>query len=354
MNARTFHRRLGVALALFWLVQAATGMLLVFRWELDAAILPAPQARLDIDALGARIESLEQAGAKVTATWSAPATTAAFDIYYADASSAPRVMRVDGSGRALRDRSARVLVADGAIFDSIASLHEFLFAGALGRWLIAISGALLLTMLILGLRQVWPQLRNWRSTLFTLPRGPARLRVRAWHRFVGIWGVFPALFVVVAGLTLASINAFGPALSSETPAPEEAVSAAPIIGPARALRTALALHPGSTLSALQMPANEQAQYSVRLHALDEMRRNWGTTRVLIAARGGAVVADRPAASLGTARGLLDAAYPIHTGQIFGWGSRACVLLVGMWLITLVSLGIRSWWRSSATGPRTAR
>jgi len=354
MNARTLHRRLGVALALFWLVQAATGMALVFRWELDAAILAAPQVRLDIDALGERIESLDRAGAKVTSMWSAPATTGAFDIYYADASGASRVMRIDGSGRALRDRSARRLVADGAVFDSIESLHEFLFAGVLGRWLIAISGALLLTTLILGLRQVWPQLRSWRSTLFALPRGPARLRVRAWHRFVGIWGVFPALLVVVAGLTLASSNAFGPASPSETPGPVKAASAAPIIGPAEVLKTALALHPGSTLSALQMPANERDRYAVRVRAPHEMRRNWGTTRVLIAARDGAVIADQPAASLSTARGLLDAAYPIHTGQIFGWGSRALVLLVGLWLITLVSLGIQSWWRSVGAGPRAAR
>lgn len=342
MNVRTLHRRLGITLALFWLVQAASGVLLVFRWELDAAILSAPEVGIDMDAVGARIESLDRSGAKVASVWSAPAAAGAFDVYYADASGTARVMRVDGSGRVLRDRSARLLAADGAIFDSLASLHEFLFAGVLGRWLIAISGALLLTTLILGIRQVWPQLRGWRRTLLTLPQGPARLRVRAWHRFVGIWGVLPAVLVVVAGLLLASGNLFGPA--SPAPAPAEAASAAPIIGPAKAIRTALAAHPGSTVSVLQLPADERGWYSVRLHTPDEMRRNWGTTKVLITARGGAVIVDQPAASLGTARGLFDAAYPIHTGQIFGWVSRVAVLFVGVWLIMLVLLGVQSWWR----------
>jgi len=348
MRIRTLHRRIGVTLALFWLLQAASGVLLVFRWELDDATLSAPTVSLDLHALGARIESLDQRGAQVESMWSAATAAGRFDIYYDDASGAQRVMRVDGSGRVLRDRAMRALVADGGMFDTVAGLHEFLLAGTLGRWLIAISGAFLLTNLALGIRQAVPQLRHWRRALFTRPRGPSRLRLQSWHRFVGIWGAFPALFVVTAGLVLAFVNAFAPASPAAAAGPAKGAPAARLIAPTRALDAALALHPGATLSVLQMPSNERAPYIVRLHAPHEFRRNWGTTRVLIDARDAAVIADRPAASLATWRGLLDAAYPIHTGQIGGWASRAAVLLVGVWLIGLVSLGICSWWRDLRT------
>ncbi len=359
MTIRTLHRQLGVALALLWLVQASTGVLLVFRWEIDDATVSArrvslddaaiasPRVPLDLNALGARIESLDWAGGKVASIWSAATQSGRFDIYYADESGAPRVMRVDGSGGVLRDRSARMLIGDGALFDTIMGLHEFLLAGALGRWLIAISGGVLLTNVALGIRQVWPQLRNWRRALFMRPQGPARLRARAWHRFIGMWGMLPAVLVLTTGLILALLEASGPASSSDMPVPETSASSAPIIGPARALATALALHPGSNVSVLQMPSNGRAWYRVRLHAPDEVRRNWGTTAVFIAAAGGAVIADRPAAPLATTRGLLDAAYPIHTGQIWGWAGRVLALLVGVWLVALVWLGTQSWWGFAA-------
>ncbi len=45
-------------MAAFWLLQALTGILLVFRWEIDDALVAGPSRPADPAALGARIESI--------------------------------------------------------------------------------------------------------------------------------------------------------------------------------------------------------------------------------------------------------------------------------------------------------
>ena len=57
---RRIHRWLAIGCALLWLSQAATGLLMVYRWELDDVALRAVAAPLDVAALGARIEALGQ------------------------------------------------------------------------------------------------------------------------------------------------------------------------------------------------------------------------------------------------------------------------------------------------------
>src|SRR3546814_15565666 len=58
---RSIHRWLSLAMMGFWLLQALTGMLLVFQWELDDATVAGPAAPTQIAAIGGRLTALAAA-----------------------------------------------------------------------------------------------------------------------------------------------------------------------------------------------------------------------------------------------------------------------------------------------------
>ena len=62
MNAvvKKFHRWLSLTMLAFWFLQAATGVVMAFRWELDDALVAGPAAPLDPEALAATIARIER------------------------------------------------------------------------------------------------------------------------------------------------------------------------------------------------------------------------------------------------------------------------------------------------------
>lgn len=100
---KKLHRYLGLVMALFWLAQAVTGVILVFRWELDDVSVGGTWAPADAQALGSRIDAIAQEGGQVSSVWSNSMGADRFDITYTDAAGAERVMRVDGAGHVFRE-----------------------------------------------------------------------------------------------------------------------------------------------------------------------------------------------------------------------------------------------------------
>src|SRR5207249_4981083 len=58
---RLLHKYLSLTVAALWLMQAVTGALLVFHWELDDWAVAGPQRRLDPVRFGAFLENLQAA-----------------------------------------------------------------------------------------------------------------------------------------------------------------------------------------------------------------------------------------------------------------------------------------------------
>src|SRR6185312_7710145 len=56
------HRWLGLIAAAFWLLQAVTGVLIVFHWELDDAMLAGAHPKTDLPAIEARLAALAPSG----------------------------------------------------------------------------------------------------------------------------------------------------------------------------------------------------------------------------------------------------------------------------------------------------
>jgi uncharacterized iron-regulated membrane protein len=326
-------------MAAFWLLQALTGVVLAFRWEIDDALVPGPSRPADPAGLGDRIDALELDGSRVVDLWSSSASSRRFDIYYRDAAGADRVMRVDGGGQVLRDGVDGLPFANGGIFNTLTSLHSELLAGDRGRWFVGASGILLVTHLVAGLHVAWPRRGNWRRAFAAKPAGPARARILGWHRLAGLWAAIAVLPLAGAGVMLAFEHEIERELANTLPAP--IVAPGPTrIGAGTALAVALERYPGAALSMVAMPSADEPWYLVRVRRPGDLSRNWGTAVVFVGAADGSVLAEHAADAGNAGRTFVRLLHPLHTGQMAGLAGRLIVMCVGMWLATMVVLGLR--------------
>lgn len=344
MTIKQVHRVLGLCAAVFWLVQALTGVLLTFRQEIDNALVPGPHASVVTEALGKRIESIQQAGGHVSSLWVTNFPVDRFDLRYTDANGAERLMRVDGAGRNLRDGLENAPFGNGGFFRTLTTIHTTLLLGDAGEWVIAVSGLLLISNLVLGLKLAWPRGARWRQALTWPSTRNTTARVYGIHRAVGLWIAMPLLMVFAAGFALCFDDGLEQALGVVRQPPSGAVAGAPgtLMSPARALDIALARYPGCTLTALSMPTPQHAWYRVRVRAPGEVQRMYGTTTVFLSAATGAVLREYPASTAPWARFLYDAIYPLHTGELGGVAGRSLLAVLGLALLTMGVFGIRLW------------
>lgn len=336
MTLRRAHQLLALGLAVFWLVQVLTGVLLTFRQEVDNFLAGGRDAPLSVEMLGRRIQALQAEGNTVTSVWVTNFTATRFDILYTDRARTERKMRVNGAGEALRDGSAE------SFFSTLTDIHTTLLVGDRGKWIIAVSGLLLFSNVILGLKLAWPRRGYWKKSLaLRTSRNPVA-NTYGLHRTLGLYISLPLLVLVMAGILLCFDDDIAAALNAERPPP--AALAVPIeLTPAQAMRTGLARFPGATLTALSMPSEESPLYQVRLHAPGEVWRMYGQTTVFLSGKDGAILQEYAAASAPPLRLALDWLYPLHTGEFGGVVARVLLLLIGLALLTLGFFGIRLWY-----------
>lgn len=346
MTFRQVHRWISLTVAAIWLVQAVTGTLSVFRWEIDDWTVAGEHVPVDLKAVGAKVDALAATpNTAVSSVWTSGTNAGRFDVHY-DRNDAYRIMRVDGQGRTLRDRSGDQIAAQGAIWDTITSIHTSLMLGDTGKWLIGISGLLLLSNIVIGLKLAWPKRGTWRKTLFGKPAGKSAAQIYGWHRKVGLWFAFPALLTVTAGVSMVFSDGLERGLHAELADPVLGTPGEPAgrVGFAQAVEMALATFPGSSFSGVSLPDEESPWYRVRLRNSGEVPRKWGTTVVWVEASDGHVIDVYNASTPRPSRAFIDTLYALHTGQI-GWViGRLIVLAIGLCLLTLIALGIPLWWK----------
>lgn len=353
MTFRQVHRWVSLSVAAIWLVQAVTGTLSVFRWEIDDWTIPGEHVPVDLKAVGAKVDALAASpNTSVSSVWTSGTNAGRFDVHY-DRNDAYRIMRIDGQGRTLRDRSGDQVAAEGAIWDTITTIHTSLMLGDAGKWLIGISGLLLLSNIALGLKLAWPKRGTWGKTLFRKPAGKSTAQLYGWHRKVGLWFAFPALFTVTAGVSMVFSDGLERRLHAELADPVVSPAAKPTgkVGFAHAVGMALETFPGSSFSGVSLPDEESPWYRVRLRNSGEVPRKWGTTVVWVAANDGHVIDAYNASTPRPSRAFIDMLYALHTGQI-GWiFGRLIVLSIGLCLLTLIALGIPLWWKRRVKASR---
>jgi uncharacterized iron-regulated membrane protein len=346
MQIKTLHRYVSLVFAALWAFQSITGCLIVFRWELDDMTVPGRTVAFDSQALGDRLDTMiVQPDTQVSSVWAATGRADRFDIFYSQAGK-DHTLRVDGQGNNLRDRSNGDL-SNGNIYDRLSDLHMALMLGDGGRAFLGLSGILLLTNLALGLKLAWPRAGQWLKAL-RKPKGKAGVPFfYGWHRTLGLWLCVPAMITIAAGVLLAFDDTLETTFKAEISPPQTAQSNPSVIAttPSKALTAALVAYPGASLSGFSMAREDRPYYKVRLHAPGEIPRIWGMTTVYVGASDGQVLSTYDARRLHSpARVMLDTIYPLHTGQIGGVLGRIVQLLIGVWLLAMITLGVSLWWK----------
>lgn len=340
------HRYISLALLVFWTLQVLTGILLVFRWEIEDSMVAGVTASapaVDPDAIGSRLDAITHDGGKVAQMWASTIESKRFDVGYVDAEGTERAMRIDGAGNTLRDQDPATLFAGSGFFDTLTGLHVDLLAGDAGHWIIRISGIFLFTNLVLGLKLAWPRVGTWRRSLLTRPKGAPVARWYGWHRLLGLWVVPLVLMTIGAGVLLAFEHPLQDALDTPIPTPVGVQPGAVVTAPASAMKTALARFPGATLSAVIMPGEQAPWYRVRVRTAEETLNNWGKTTVFVSATDGRILSDHDARQASAGQSFMYTLFPLHTGQMAGTFGRVVVLLTGFWFIAMGVFGVRLWW-----------
>lgn len=335
------HRWLSLGAAIFWLMQALTGIAIVFHWEITDAGIAGAHRPTDLAALERRIAALAPAGGDVAvkSVWTAAGAADRYNINLEDAAGDGRAVRVAGDGTQLhvaRDGE------DGLMGFLVGFHHDLL--GSWGSWIVSISGLLLCSNLILGLVAAWPKRGTWRLALRPATRGPAAARLYSWHRAVGLWAVIPALVIAATGTMLKFEDGVGDLIGAQSVSLPANPPVGDPIGFATAARAALAAIPGSSLTAVTWPKANDATWRIRLRAPGEIRRAYGNSIVLVDANSGAVRGVYPIAQAEPARAFMSALFPIHTGEAGGIIGRLLSIAIGLWLVTMIVAGTLLWLR----------
>jgi uncharacterized iron-regulated membrane protein len=358
---RQIHKYLSLAVASLWLVQAVTGLLLVFHWELDDLALAGPRRTIDPAKFGVFLQSLKDSHPResITGVYPSGGFPERFDVLLAQPGGNIDALRVDGEGAVLRERPWNYDFLHIGWLQFATYLHQTLFMHTTGNWIIGLSGLLLLSNIGLGLSLAWARRGQWRRALTPPRTGPLVAKLYGWHRAVGLWLAVPALLFVSAGVIRAYDDPLAEHFENTRPAPTEAEAAREPVSaaasPGEALRTALRLYPGSTLSALEFPDEHAPWFTVKVNQAHDLRRISGTTTVYVSSRSGRVLANYDTHAMPVKTRLWDAVYPFHTGEIGGVAGRCLVSLIALWLITMISLGVSQWLaRRHATAAARAR
>lgn len=335
------HRWLGVGAAIFWFIEAVTGVLLAFHFEAEDAAMTMAHRPTEPAAIEQRLDSFAAAGddAKVYWIWTSAGLPDRYVVLFADPQGVTRKAYIDGGGEVLRDRAAN----DHTFLSLMRAIHIDLLAGKTGYWILAITGLLLVTNIITGVVVSWPRKGGWRAALLPTGGGSASANLYAWHRAVGLWAAIPA--VVIAG-TGSLILMEGP-MRKLVNAPEIELPANPPEGPsvgfAAASRAAVEAIPGSRFVGTTLPTPEDASYHAWVRAPGELYRGgYGGSLVVVDANDASIRGAWPATDAKAGYAFIGSFYPLHTGESAGLIGRVLIMAVGLWLAAIIVLGIWLW------------
>ncbi|MFV3128928.1 PepSY-associated TM helix domain-containing protein [Niveispirillum sp. KHB5.9] len=332
------HRWLGLGAALFWLIQAVTGTLLSFHFELDDALISTDSRPTDMAAVEKRLEAL---GPGVVWIWTTAGLPDRYVVNYTDADGVARKARIDGGGDVLRDRPSD----EYTFFELIRGIHIDLLAGRVGHWIMVVTGLLLVTNLIFGLVVAWPRGGTWRRALTPLKTAHPVARSYSLHKAVGLWVVIPALLLAGTGSLILFEHEIGDLVGAEDiqlpPNPPQG----PGVGLAAAVQAGVAAIPGSRFVGTTVPSDADASYYLWVRAPGELYRGgYGGSLVIVNANDAGIRGAWPVTQAPAAKSFVASFYPLHTGEAAGTAGRILALLTGMGLTYVLVYGLLLWWR----------
>ncbi|MBB6124027.1 putative iron-regulated membrane protein [Sphingobium subterraneum] len=338
------HKWLGIGAAVFWLIQALTGTLLSFHFEIDDALRSTRHVPTNYQAIEQRITAIDHSGPKadIVWIWATAGLPDRYVISHTDAQGADRRTWIDGSGAVLDSSGA----TDYSFLAFIREIHIDLLSGNTGQWIMAITGTFLVTNLIVGLVIAWPRKGHWMQALKPARTGGKTARTYSWHRAVGLWAVVPALLIAGTGTLILFEHGVRDIIGApETELPPNPLRAERLIGWGTAAATAVAAIPGSRFVGGFMPSREDASYYVWLRAPGELYRGgYGSSLVVVDGNTGGVRGVFDSTKAEARQAFVTSFYPLHTGEAGGTLGRFLAMLIGIWLTTVTVLGLTLWLR----------
>jgi uncharacterized iron-regulated membrane protein len=338
---KRLHRILGLTAVLFWLVQILTGAGIEALWLIDGAVYRGADEPADAKLLAQRVQEVKAAGASGVSLWAAGSVAGQMKIFYTDPAGGARVRRIGTHGEIIYDVSGTSLRNREGLAAGLSLAHETFLGGAWGRWLAAVSGALLVSNLIMGMRLALRGRINWRLFLFgggTATRTARRFHL---HRMGGLWMLIPGLALTMTGVLLGVSEALSVSPAAAQPVAAQSVDT---IGPptslAQAIGSALA-EPDDSLSALVLPTQADGPYELLVRTHLDNPRFWGTTRLRVSAHGDKVLYSHRGADTLSQR-MSEAVYPFHTAQVGGVAGRVVALATAVGLLGVIGYGVALW------------
>lgn len=346
---RAWHRWLGLSIALYLLFQGATGVLLVYRHELQALW----SQSVTIHTGSVPPISIQSILENIEARYPAHVIDR---IYYPAVRDEPYVAHlrsVDESATELVEidpYTGRVLEAAFAIhaLELIFDLHHELSLGKSGAYVVGLIGLAVLALAVTGLYLWWPGIRRLGSTFKVRLKGAGIRSLYDWHRLTG--SVLALLIVVSAstGFLLAYGGPLRTALGiSETPV--EAVARNP---------TGLALRADTLISIADAAVPNSGVRDIRFQDAgnvlrtvvffrDGDSRSGPFHRVSVDPYNGRVLGVSNSRKLDAGNTFFAWIYPIHTDLGLAKPGKAIVAAGGIGLLLLGVTGPLLWWRKRA-------
>lgn len=342
---RTAHKYLGLSLGLIWLLQAMTGVVLVFHRELDDWTAGVHSRPLNLQHIAATVDALHATYPedRITDLVATGGAANAFDLYIVDPKGHTRIARLEGTGEVVITRPYDFAFFQRGVFQILLQFHTMLFSEPTGRLVIGTSGFFLLLSVIFGLQMAWPGRGQWRQRLLPARQQNSTMTWLSWHRALGLWFALPALVLLTAGILLGWAEPLKARFGGFAPPPKYSLPPhATPVGIAEAAAVAMQRYPGARLTVAEFPSPDHPYYRFRLLPDSEPRRVFGDTVVYVAAGSPTVIGDYDVRTAPFAALFLMDTYPAHTGEWIGLPGRLLAFVTGLLLIVLILLGAQYW------------
>lgn len=358
---RIIHRYASLGLALFWVLQALTGVYMIVRLGLVDHAIASSARQADAVTVARAIEALEHSveGARVT-RYVATGGEGQIDLRVRYPGDVQRAVRVDGTtGVIVGERAYEKPLTEIPLPRLIVLFHKELLAGTAGTWLVVASGIVLLVNMIIGLQLAWPARGHWRTVLWPKRARTPTMTVFAWHRALALWLLPFGLVTVGTGVLMASTPALQRLTTAALPPPLPATclvadKGAKLLPSPVATMAALNAYPGAMVVGASLATPSRPCFHFQLRRPEAWVGPYATKQVSVDARTGVVLERLEAHQLGIGVAFFESIHPIHNGEYGGILTRILAASVGVWLAAISLLGVYLWWMRRAPKARASK
>jgi uncharacterized iron-regulated membrane protein len=337
---RKVHLWLGLIAGLFIVTMGLSGLIIVFRADIESVV--APQVKSDVVKLSLIERSLASIypGARVSR------------IIFPESSTSPVLVQAE-----TKDKQRLQEFFDGssgqplgpqkklAWLDWTVDLHQNLLMGKTGRALTGVIGAALLLLSISGLASWLSGQRDWRRALAIPGKGPWRRVNYHAHKWAGLWANVLLIVVSFTGIVLAYPDMFQNARPSI--APTTGPRSTKLLAWDEYVRAASTSVPGGMVREVRLPTRGRSVVSVAMSWPGDIRPKGGTV----------VILDPSSArvlSVGHSSGFVDLANAIHKTELGGLPVKLPWSLLGLVPLFLFASGLQIWWNQRTAASRSKR